>query len=323
MKLKIGIIGCGAIATAKHLPALSKLKNVEVVAFCDLILEKASHLAKKYGTKNAMITTDYQQVMNNSEIDVIHVCTPNNSHAEISIAALNHGKHVMCEKPMAKTYEEAKAMYEASLKNNKQLSVSYQNRFRADTIYLKKLCESNYLGEIYYAKAKALRRRAVPTWGVFLDEQKQGGGPLIDVATHALDLTLWLMNNYEVDYVVGTTYHKLSRIENAANEWGSWDPKKFTVEDSGFGFVKMRNGATIVIESSWALNTLDIGEAKTTLCGTQAGADMENGLSINGEEHGQLYTKKIEFGSAGIDFNDGGSKEPHDVEAKLWIDSIV
>lgn len=121
------------------------------------------------------------------------------------------GKHVMCEKPMAKTTEEAKSMIEAANRTGKKLTIGYQNRFRKDSDYLHQVCENGELGDIYYAKAKAIRRRAVPTWGVFLDEEAQGGGPLIDIGTHALDLTLWMMDNYKPKYVVGNSYHKLAK----------------------------------------------------------------------------------------------------------------
>jgi len=211
-KLKVAIIGCGGIANGKHLPSLSKLKEVEIVAFCDIEMEKAKNAAQKYGTKEACVYEDYKQLLKDTTIDVVHVCTPNISHAEISIAAMESGKHVMCEKPMAKTYEEAKAMVEASERTGKKLTIGYNNRFRQDSQYLHKVCQRGDLGEIYFAKAHAIRRRAVPTWGVFLDEEKQGGGPLIDIGTHALDLTLWMMDNYKPKSVMGTTYHKLGQI---------------------------------------------------------------------------------------------------------------
>lgn len=279
-KVKVGIIGVGGIANGKHMPSLSKLKNVEMAAFCDIIEERAVEGAKKYGTADAKVFTDYNELLKLDDIEVVHVCTPNNSHSPITVAALEAGKHVMCEKPMAKNSEEAKAMLEAAKRTGMKLTIGYQNRYRTDSLYLKKMCEDNELGDIYFAKALAIRRRAVPTWGVFLDEEKQGGGPLIDIGTHALDLTLWMLDNYEPEMVVGTTYHKLSGKENAANAWGSWDPKKFTVEDSAFGFVRFKNGATVILESSWALNTLQVGEAITVLCGTEAGADMADGLRM-------------------------------------------
>lgn len=128
---------------------------------------------------------------------------------------------------------------------------------------MKKVAEAGELGDMYLAKPHAVRRRAVPTWGVFLNEEEQGGGPLIDIGTHALDMTLWIMDNYKPKYAVGTTYKKLNDQTDTANAFGDWDPKEFTVEDSAFGFVVMENGATIILETSWALNTLDVGEVRT------------------------------------------------------------
>ncbi|MBC1778342.1 Gfo/Idh/MocA family protein [Listeria booriae] len=323
MTLKIGIIGCGGIANGKHMPSLKSVSEVEMVAFCDIVEERAVKAKADFGDANASVYTDYKELLADKTIDVIHVCTPNISHAEISIAAMEAGKHVMCEKPMAKSTEEAQSMIDASKKTGKKLTIGYQNRFRKDSQFLQEVCANNELGEIYYAKAKAIRRRAVPTWGVFLDEEAQGGGPLIDIGTHALDLTLWMMDNYKPKYVVGNAYHKLSQRENAANAWGPWDPSKFTVEDSAFGFITMENGATIVLESSWALNTLDVGEAMTALCGTEGGADMENGLRINGESHSQMYEKQIQLEAGGVDFYDGTGDDPAELEAQQWIDSIL
>jgi predicted dehydrogenase len=321
--VKVGIIGCGGIANGKHLPSLSKLGTVELVAFCDIVVEKAHEAAKQYGVAGAKVYEDYTELLKDGSIDVIHVCTPNDSHAEISIAALESGKHVMCEKPMAKTAADARRMVEVAKRTGKKLTVGYNNRFRPDSLYLKQVASNGDLGDIYFAKAHAIRRRAVPTWGVFLDEEKQGGGPLIDIGTHALDLTLWVMDNYEPKAVLGTTFHKLSQKENAANAWGSWDPKKFTVEDSAFGMITMKNGATIILESSWALNTLDVKEAKCTLSGTEGGADMEDGLRLNGEKHSRLYKNQIELGTKGVDFYDGKQESMQDTELRLWIDAVI
>ncbi len=322
-KLRIGIIGCGGIANGKHMPGLAKLSNVEMVAFCDTVASRAERAAAEYGVTGARVYEDYRTLLEEESCDVVHICTPNSSHAEITIASLEADCHVMCEKPMAKTAAEAREMVSAAKRTGKKLTIGYQSRFRSDSEYLKKACERGDLGEIYMAKARAIRRRAVPTWGVFLDEEKQGGGPLIDIGTHALDLTLWMMDNYLPRYVVGTVFHKLNKRENAANAWGSWDPEKFQVEDSAFGFIVMENGATIILESSWALNTLLEGEARTILHGTEGGADMEDGLRINGEEFGKLYTKKPALGTKGVAFYDGKTETEADREARLWIESIV
>lgn len=321
-KIRIGIIGCGGIANNKHMPSLEKLENVEMVAFCDVDIEKAKEACEQYGGSDASFYDDYKELLK-LDLDGVHVCTPNNSHSEISVAALMSDKHVMCEKPMAKTSKGAKAMVEAAKTSGKILTIGYQNRFRPDSIYLKRACENGDLGEVYFAKAHALRRRAVPTWGVFLKEEEQGGGPLIDIGTHALDLTLWCMDNYEPLKVSGSVYHKLGDLEEPGNAFGDWDPKEFTVEDSAFGFITMKNGATIILESSWALNTLDSGEAQTSLCGTLAGADMKDGLRLNGAEYNKLYIKKPALDADGVDFFEGDGDDPALLEAESFISNII
>ncbi|WP_409345331.1 Gfo/Idh/MocA family protein [Paenibacillus sp. MBLB4367] len=322
-KVKVAIIGCGGIANGKHLPSLAKLDTVELVAFCDIVTERAEKAAAKFGTAEAKTYEDYREVLKDASIEVVHVCTPNDSHAEIAIAALEAGKHVMCEKPIAKTAADARRMVETAKRTGKKLTIGYNNRYRPDSLHLKKVIQDGTLGDIYFAKAHAIRRRAVPTWGVFLDEEKQGGGPLIDIGTHALDMALWMMDNYEPKVVLGTSYHKLSQKENAANAWGPWDPKKFTVEDSAFAMITMKNGATIILESSWALNTLDVKEAKVSLSGTEGGADMNDGLRINGEEHSRLYTHSVDLKSGGVAFYEGKSESDADIEARLWIEAVL
>jgi predicted dehydrogenase len=322
-KARVGIIGCGGIANGKHLPSLAQVKEAEIVGFCDIIVEKAEQAKAKYGTEESKVYADYKEMLKDASIDVIHVCTPNDSHAVISIDALEAGKHVLCEKPMAKTAADARKMLEVAKRTGKKLSIGYNNRYRADSRYLKEVCQSGELGEIYFAKAHAIRRRAVPTWGVFLDEEKQGGGPLIDIGTHALDLVLWMMDNYKPKVVLGRAYHKLSQTENAANAWGPWDPAKFTVEDSAFAMITMENGATVILESSWALNSLEVDEAKVSLSGTKAGADMKDGLRINGEQNSRLYVKNVELNSGGVAFYEGASETAEVLEAAWWIDAVM
>ncbi|MBE6553564.1 MAG: Gfo/Idh/MocA family oxidoreductase [Ruminococcaceae bacterium] len=323
--LKIGIIGCGGIANGKHMPSLKKVADCEMVAFCDIVIERAEKAAKEYGTADAKVYTDYKELLRDPEIDVVHVCTPNRSHSFITVDALEAGKHVMCEKPMAINSAEAKKMLDAAKRTGKKLTIGYQSRFRDDSQYMKAEAEAGTFGDIYYAKATALRRRAVPTWGVFLNEYEQGGGPLIDIGTHALDLTLWMMDNYKPKYCVGTAYHKLNNDTDQGNMWGNWDPEKFTVEDSAFGFIVMENGATIVLESAWALNTLDVREAVTSVCGTLAGGDMavKNCVRINGIRHNRQYVLEPNFKAGGVAFNDGAASESAaEREARMWIEAI-
>lgn len=322
-KIAVGIIGCGGIANNKHMPALKALEEVEMTYFCDTTLERAREAAEKFGASGAKITTDYKALLADPTLGAVHVLTPNDSHAHITVAALEAGKHVMCEKPMAKTAAEARAMLDAAKRTGKLLTIGYQNRYRNDSTYLYRACQNGDLGDIYMAKAHAIRRRAVPTWGVFLDAEAQGGGPLIDIGTHALDLTLWCMDNYAVKSVQGTVYRKLADQKETGNAWGDWDPEAFTVEDSAFAFITMKNGASIFLESSWALNTLDVGEAKTTLCGTKAGADMRDDLRINSVNFGKLTTLKPALGAEGVDFYDGDALEAKDLEARCFYDAVL
>ena len=322
-KVKIGIVGCGGIANNKHLPAIKKNGNFEIIAFCDVVKERAEEAKIKYGTENSRVYTDYTELLKEEDLSAVYVLTPNKSHAGISIAAMKAGKNVMCEKPMAKTYAEAKLMLDTVNETGKLLTIGYQNRYRQDSKYLKRACENGDLGDIYYARAHAVRRRAVPTWGVFLNEEEQGGGPLIDIGTHALDLTLWMMNNYEPESVTGSVYRKLADQTEQGNAFGEWDPAEFTVEDSAFGFIKMKNGATIHLEAAWALNTLDVDEAKTSLCGTKAGADMKDGLRINKVQYNKQSVEKPDLKSGGVAFFEGQGEKDSDIEQKTFYNAIV
>ena len=295
-------------------------EDVELVAFCDIIEERARRFARTYGSEGARVYTDYKKLLEEPEIDAVIVATPNRSHSFITIDSLYAGKHVLCEKPMAKTYEEAKAMVAAARETGKILTIGYQNRYRQDVQYAKAACDSGELGEVYVAKAHVFRRRGVPTWGVFMNEYEQGGGPLIDIGTHALDLSLWCMDNYEPAAVLGKTYHKLRDQRNTANVYGDWDPEKMTVEDSAFGFVTMKNGATVTVEASWALNKVEDKSGMFTLCGTKAGVDFNDGLRINTVKHNRCIIEKPEFSDPQSDNPNIGNVA--EAEARVFIDAI-
>jgi predicted dehydrogenase len=184
------------------------------------------------------------------------------------------------------------------------------------------------MGEVYMAKAHAVRRRGVPTWGVFMDLEQQGGGPLIDIGTHALDLALWTMDNYKPNLVVGSVFHKL-KDKPDGNIFGPWKPEEFKVEDSAFGYIKMENGATIMLEAAWALNMLDTKEAQVTLFGTEAGAEMfgdawdgKGTITFNTVKYGQqLETHTSAEG--GVAFYEGESLNMGELEAKMWLEAIL
>ncbi len=331
-KLKIGIIGCGGIANQKHLPSLKANEDkCELVAFCDIIPERAEKACKEYGTPDAKVYTDHQELLKDEAIDVVHVLTPNVAHCEITVHAFEAGKHVLCEKPMAASTADAQKMMDAWKKSGKKFTIGYQNRFRAEVQNLKKACEAGELGDIYYGKAHAVRRRAVPTWGVFPNKALQGGGPLIDIGTHALDLTLWMMDNYEPASVTGSVFYQLGHLPQATegNVFGPWDPETYEVEDSAMGFIKMKNGTAINLESAWALNITESREASTTLCGTKAGAEIYSGMSYpqnkivyNRGRHGQLMNEEISGGGS-VAYFKGSASAPGTLEAEQWLNAIL
>lgn len=320
-KLRVGIIGCGAIAFGKHMPNLKKTEKVDQVAFFDVDAARAEQAKAEFGTTDAKIYPDYRALLDDPNVDAVHILTPNASHAPISIDALDAGKHVMVEKPMASKAVDARKMVEAAERNGKRLSVGYQSRSTLEAQYLKQMITDGELGDIYFARAIACRRRGVPTWGVFTNKELQGGGPLIDIATHTLDLVLWLMDNYEPVSVMGTAYDQLKDTKNAANTWGPWDPEKYEVETSAFGFIRFKNGASIVLESSWAINMAQFSQ--TVFCGSKAGADLEDGLRINGEKNGALYVNKIEITPYTRKEYPGRTMETAEYEMNRWVDAVL
>jgi predicted dehydrogenase len=322
--VKVGIIGCGGIANGKHMPSLAKVPNVRMVAFCDIIPERAEKAKEKYGTPDSKVYTDYKELLEDKDIEVVHVLTPNREHADITVDALYAGKHVMCEKPMAKTAADARRMYEAAKATGKKLTIGYQHRQKPESIFAKQYIDSGALGEIYYANCLATRRRGTPNWGVFLDEDAQGGGPIIDIATHSLDLTLYLMNNYEPAMVLGKTHKALEHPE-AGNIWGDNGVSSTPLEEAACAIIVMKNGATIMLETSWALNTdTPIEEGSCRLCGSKAGLSIiNNELKINKIELDRLVNSKVELGAGGVAFYSGGASTPPVAEARQWIESIV
>lgn len=330
-KLRIGIIGCGGIANQKHFPALKNNGDLnEIVAFCDIIRERAKKAAEEFGVQGAKVYTDYRELLADPEVEVVHICTPNVSHSEIAVAAFAAKKHVYCEKPMSHDTAEAEKMVEAWKASGMQFTVGYQNRFRPEVQNLHAACKNGDLGEIYYGKAHAVRRRGVPTWGVFMDKEAQGGGPLIDIGTHALDITLWCMDNYDVDRVSGSVFCKLGGLKQATegNLFGPWDPETYEVEDSAMGYITMKNGAAISLEASWALNMLESREASTTLCGTAAGAEIHSGMSYSKNEliynrgrNGQLMEETISP-VGGVAYFGGGGGEEGTIDCRQWLEAV-
>ena len=286
-KLRIGIIGAGGIAQGCHMKGYATMPDLcEMVAVCDVFEETANKAAEKFGVSK--VYTDYKEMIASGEIDAVSVATPNKFHKDPTIDCLNAGIHVLCEKPLAMNAEEAKEMCAAARASGKILQVALQSRFSGPGRFMKEYIEQGNMGEIYFARAQALRRRGVPHWGVFIDKEKQGGGPLIDIGVHILDFTLFLMGYPKPVSASGKTWDMMGKNPELTNNFGEYDRAKFTVEDFAVGLIKFDNGAVVSLESSFMANQGENDIMKTQLFGTKAGANVK----IWGDDPIEIYTEK-------------------------------
>jgi predicted dehydrogenase len=291
-KLYFGIIGTGNILTQAHLEPLLRHEEVEITALCDINLPKAESIAAAHGIKH--VYSQYEDMLNNHpELDAIDICTPNYLHSQISIAALEAGFHVFCEKPDAVNHTEAQRMAAAAKQAGKLLMVMRNNRFAPAAQYLKRYIEEGHAGELYTGRCGWLRRRGIPgKGGWFTTKKLSGGGPLIDLGVHFIDLSIWLMGNPKPLSVTGATYTKFADNELSDSIHSNFGEKQdngiFDVEDLATGFIRFDNGSSLQLEFSWASN---VGEELNflELRGTKAGASIKNGeLRIATEAAGQL-----------------------------------
>jgi len=293
-KLRVGIIGTGGIANYFHLPSLTKNPEVELVAACDIVEEKVLKAAEEYGIKTTY--TDYKKLLDQEDIDAVVICTPNYLHSIITVEALKKGKHVLTEKPDAVSVEEVIKMQEAAEESGKILMAIRNNRYRVDTQFLKEYIKDGNMGEIYAAKCGWIRRRGIPgKGGWFTTKAQSGGGPLIDLGVHMIDVTMWMMGSPTPVSVVGSTFSKFNQSSTKSDsEHANFGEAKadgiFDVEDLAMGFIKFDNGACLAIEFGWAAN-IEAEDAYFELMGTKAGARKhwyDKNVRIFGETNGTV-----------------------------------
>lgn len=282
--VKVGIIGTGI--GRYHAKGYVKVPDVEIKAFCDVDIDRARQVADEYGAKD--VYTDYEKLLADDEIDAVSVCTPNALHAPMTIAAFQAGKHVICEKPISTNASDAKKMVAAGKESGKVFMMAFNNRFRGDTQTLKKCIEKGDLGDIYYAKTGWLRRKGIPRFGTWFTQMEMaGGGPLIDLGVHVLDLTLWLMGNPKPVYVLGSTYAKFGPAMAKAQG------KVYDVEDLAAAMVKLENGATVMLEASWHSH-VEHEKIYSQLVGTKGGAELDP-LRIYTDLNGQNADIQLQY----------------------------
>jgi predicted dehydrogenase len=311
-KVRIGVIGTGGIANGAHLPGYSRIPDeCEVFAMCDIEPKALKQTAEKYPDVKHLVE-DYKKLLEMDEIDGVSVCTPNFAHHRITIDALKAGKNVLCEKPIALNAVEGKEMVDAAGKAGKFLQIGYNSRFAPSNQALQKFIADGEIGEIYYARAQSLRQRGIPGWGVFIDKEKQGGGPLIDIGVHILDLTLWFMGHPKPTAASGVTYQKFGKRGDVVGFMGQWDYKKFTVEDFASALIRFDNGAAVCLEASFVAN-IPQEVHNTTLLGTEGGA-TSTPPTITQEKHRSLYTGELKVPNANVN--------THYLEMKAFVECI-
>jgi predicted dehydrogenase len=241
-KLQVAVVGVGGIAGA-HMPGWKASEDAELVAGCDLNAEALAKWGAEHGVEK--LYADVEDLWRDDTIDIVDICTPNRYHAPLSIAALEAGKHVMCEKPLAPTPEEIRQMIAARDKAGKLLMTAQSARFAGNARAFKEEVDQGALGEVYHARCWTLRRAGVPVGPGFIQKKHSGGGPCIDMGVHMLDLALWWMGNPQPVSVSGIAVAPLAHQQGAFSEWGRVPiPPEYDVEDFAAGFVRLIKAIT-------------------------------------------------------------------------------
>lgn len=272
MTIRIGIIGSGKVSSMFHVPGYQACPDVEIVACADLNAERSAEFAREHGISHSY--GDYNEMLAKERLDAVSVCTPNYAHADPTIAALRAGVHVLCEKPIAINSTDALRMVEAATETGKMLTIGHHMRFLPYAQFLKKMIVNGELGQIYYGRSHALRRRLVPGWGQFHIKSKSGGGPLIDIGVHALDLIVWLMGSPTAVSVSGSVYRKFGHRPDFYNPYGTYRREDYDVEDFASAFIRFDNGCTLALEASWATHLKEEETFPQIILGDQGGAEF-------------------------------------------------
>jgi len=214
------------------------------------------------------------------DIDAISIGVPNYLHAPIAIAALESGKHILCEKPLARNGKEAEQIVRAAIQANRVLKVVFNQRSRTDLQVLKRYVEAGNLGRIYYAKASWMRRRGIPGIGSwFINKEMAGGGPLIDVGVHILDMALYLLNEPRVLTVSASTHAELGIRTDITNKALTskkyYVGSKYEVEDLATAFLRLSGGTTLLLEASWAVHSSAEDDFGVSLYGSEGGGEIK------------------------------------------------
>lgn len=274
-QVHVGVIGCGA--GIFHLQGYAAEPRAKTVALAGLNTDQCQRLAAQFEVPR--LYRDYTELLADDDIQAVSIAVPNFLHEPVTIAALEAGKHVLVEKPLARTIAEGEAMVAAARKADRILAIAFNRRHRSDMETLKRYIDQGGLGRIYYAKAWWMRRAGIPGLGTwFTNKELAGGGPLIDLGVHILDMALWLMGNPRARTVSAATYAELGPQGK-----GHWQSSRFgtgnadlpyEVEDLATAFIRFDGGATLQLETSWAAYTGATDEFGVALMGNRGGGKI-------------------------------------------------
>jgi predicted dehydrogenase len=312
--LKVGVIGVGGISHV-HFPGWQESPYTEIVAVSDVHAETLKKVGEKLGVTR--LFEKGEDLIACQDIDIIDICTPNRYHTPLTVAALEAGKHVICEKPLAPTPDDIRTMITARDKSGKMLMTAQHFRFNGHSIALKAEIDRGVLGEVYHARSWMLRRSGAPTKGGFVEKKHSGGGPCIDIGVHILDLTLWMMGHPKPVTVTGITQDKLRRLPGAFSNWGGPIMDNWDVEEFAAAFVRFENGATLVLEVSWLLNHPKThGEdMQMWLYGDKGGAHWPQNMILKTDN-----ATKQHFD---IQLQNADDGEPHAKECLAFADAVA
>lgn len=316
-KLKVCVIGTGSISDF-HLASYAKNPDVELYGVFDKSEERGYQKAKQFGATKVFTTVE--ELFADHAIDAVSICTWNNTHGQFAMEALHNNLHVLVEKPLCMTYEEALKIEKLAKEKNKVFQVGFVRRFATNTRVLKKFIDDGKLGEIYYAKGTCIRRLGNPG-GWFADKEKSGGGPLIDLGVHLIDICWYLMGRPKVKKITGHTYNKLGNRGNIENlsfyKTADYDASRNTVEDLANAVITFENGASLLVDVSYTLHASK-DEIGIKLYGTKGGAELEPELMITSEEHDTIVNIHPQIDHLTFDFEASFQQEiNHFVECCL------
>ena len=289
-KLRVGMIGTGGIARSVHFPGWQSCPRAEIVACLDMDPARAQAAARDFNVPT--VCTSLRELLA-QDIDVVDICTPNYDHRKSALAALKAGKHVYCEKPMAMNSREGAAMVAAAKKAKRKLMIGLHNRYRSEVQCIKALVDAGRLGNIYYSRALSIRRRGVPSWGVFGRKKLQGGGPLIDIGVHAIDMAWYLMGKPKPVSVSGRFYETIGKTPGHMGMFGPWDWKTYDVEDFAVALVRFAEGQTMMVESAFCVNLAE-DKFSAEVVGDKGGATVSP-LKVLVEEAGYMMECQPQF----------------------------